>query len=394
MTTVTKWGRALVAALLIGAAPAWAAQTGTAQTQAALYDAFCDQCLTSNLSIRNLIASVVLGPGALSGVQSIGFSQTLGGTPDAVLVWDAAGVIGQRSGTTSQAFKIYNTFTDASNYERLSFQFVSNDPTIFAQSAGTGTQRNLRFRAGAASTWMVAATSGDFLAVTDNANDIGAAGATRPRSIYVGTSVTSPSYLTGASGSATIQFGATANDTVSVAATTGTLAGMNNSSGLKFQLISTTTGGVRVASDSVLGFNSTTTLASGAIDTGLARNGAGIVEANNGTAGTLAGMRAATYATGAPRTIAAATDTVLGTDSYLIANNAGTVTLTLLAAASFTGRSLTVKTIQAQTVVSATSNVVPRAGGAAGTAILAGTAGNWATLVSDGTNWILMAGSP
>ena len=45
---------------------------------------------------------------------------------------------------------------------------------------------------------------------------------------------------------------------------------------------------------------------------------------------------------------------------------------------------------QAFTVVSASSNVVPLTGGAAGTAILAATAGKWCTLVSDGTNWITM----
>jgi hypothetical protein len=44
-------------------------------------------------------------------------------------------------------------------------------------------------------------------------------------------------------------------------------------------------------------------------------------------------------------------------------------------------------------LTSASSNVVPLAGGAAGTAILSATAGAWATLVSDGTNWIVMAGS-
>jgi hypothetical protein len=48
------------------------------------------------------------------------------------------------------------------------------------------------------------------------------------------------------------------------------------------------------------------------------------------------------------------------------------------------------KTITANTVVSASSNVVPLAGGSAGTAILPATDGAWATLVSDGTNWIIM----
>jgi hypothetical protein len=95
----------------------------------------------------------------------------------------------------------------------------------------------------------------------------------------------------------------------------------------------------------------------------------------------------------APRTLTNASETQSATDSSLIANRAGTVTITLLAAASYPGQWLYVKTIQAQTVVSNASNVVPKAGGGAGTAILAGTAGNWAALQSDGTNWVIMMGT-
>lgn len=86
-------------------------------------------------------------------------------------------------------------------------------------------------------------------------------------------------------------------------------------------------------------------------------------------------------------TITAATYTVLATDNHLVFNATGTCTVTLPAASSFSGREITMRTIAAQTVVSASSNVVPLAGGAAGTAILAATAGKWAYLVSDGTNW-------
>jgi hypothetical protein len=82
------------------------------------------------------------------------------------------------------------------------------------------------------------------------------------------------------------------------------------------------------------------------------------------------------------------------TDITLIINDAaGSCTLTLPNASSFPGRSVTVKTVQAQTVVSAASNVVPLAGGAAGTAILANSAGKWATMQSDGTNWNIMSGN-
>lgn len=85
---------------------------------------------------------------------------------------------------------------------------------------------------------------------------------------------------------------------------------------------------------------------------------------------------------------------VADAENYLINNKSGsTCTVTLPAASSYTGRSIKIKTIQAQTVVSASSNVIPLAGGAAGTAILAATAGSWAELVSNGTNWEIMGGA-
>ena len=78
-------------------------------------------------------------------------------------------------------------------------------------------------------------------------------------------------------------------------------------------------------------------------------------------------------------------------EDYIINNKAGSAcVVTLPAASSYTGRVVVMKTIQAQAINSASSNVVPLAGGAAGTAIVSGTAGNWAELVSDGTNWIIM----
>jgi hypothetical protein len=46
--------------------------------------------------------------------------------------------------------------------------------------------------------------------------------------------------------------------------------------------------------------------------------------------------------------------------------------------------------MQAQTLVSASSNVVPLDNTVAGTDILPAVIGNWATLVSDGTNWVIM----
>ena len=83
--------------------------------------------------------------------------------------------------------------------------------------------------------------------------------------------------------------------------------------------------------------------------------------------------------------------TVANGDIWYINNKSGsTCTVTLPAASSWTGRSLTFKNMQAQTLVSASSNVVPIDSTTAGTAILLAVVGNWATMVSDGTNWVIM----
>lgn len=73
----------------------------------------------------------------------------------------------------------------------------------------------------------------------------------------------------------------------------------------------------------------------------------------------------------------------------IICNGTGAITITLPKASTYTGPPVHLRTIAAFTVVSASANVVPLAGGAAGTAILAATAGKWATLVTDGTNWTI-----
>lgn len=80
-------------------------------------------------------------------------------------------------------------------------------------------------------------------------------------------------------------------------------------------------------------------------------------------------------------------------ENEVICNGSASITVTLPAASGWVGRKVRIKTIAAFTVISASSNVVPLAGGAAGTALLAATAGKYAELVSDGTNWIVMAGN-
>tara|TARA_R110000868_G_scaffold20415_1_gene86409 strand:+ start:657 stop:2279 length:1623 start_codon:yes stop_codon:yes gene_type:complete len=91
----------------------------------------------------------------------------------------------------------------------------------------------------------------------------------------------------------------------------------------------------------------------------------------------------------APSLTNAATLTVATTDVSLRFTTTA-CTVTLPAAASFTGRVLYLNNVTAIAVTSASSNVVPLGSNTAGTAILAATAGKFAMIQSDGTNWITM----
>jgi hypothetical protein len=119
------------------------------------------------------------------------------GFGDLTLFRDAANTLAQRNGTNAQALRVYNTFTDASNYERGGFdwQASANVFRIGTSAAGTGTQRpvqivygsTLTFAVGGGTTsvWQMNA-GGHFLAATDNSFDIGASGNNRPRNLYMG----------------------------------------------------------------------------------------------------------------------------------------------------------------------------------------------------------------
>ena len=125
-----------------------------------------------------------------------------GTTIQVSLIGDAVNTLALRNSTVSQALRVYNTFTDASNYERIALYWTSNTATLETQQAGTGTARdwqlgtygsaNVYFYTNNTNRWQITAASGHFLAFTDNVQDIGASGATRPRTGYFGTSLVAP----------------------------------------------------------------------------------------------------------------------------------------------------------------------------------------------------------
>jgi len=74
---------------------------------------------------------------------NLGLNSYSGGTPDLYITRDAAATFAQRNSTNAQTFRLYNTYTDASNYERLAITWGSNIVSIKPENAGTGSARVL-----------------------------------------------------------------------------------------------------------------------------------------------------------------------------------------------------------------------------------------------------------
>lgn len=160
-------------------------------------------------------------------------SATDTGTPDTILARDAANTLALRNSTNAQTFNVYNTYTDASNYEVFNINWFSNELFLQTWKAGTGVGRRLRL--GGSSDITVATGSsltqrwtfenaGHLTAFVDNTYDIGASGANRPRTGYFGTSVVSPKYL------------GTATDYLDYGVTTSGVWSFRYGSGFTFQL--------------------------------------------------------------------------------------------------------------------------------------------------------------
>jgi hypothetical protein len=73
----------------------------------------------------------------ITSASKFGVSQA-SGTVVGYFFLDSAGVFGQRNSTNAQSFRVYGTYTDASNYVRLGLNTTSTTLTIAAESAGTG----------------------------------------------------------------------------------------------------------------------------------------------------------------------------------------------------------------------------------------------------------------
>jgi hypothetical protein len=109
------------------------------------------QFAVAGSEVIHIVGSGQIG---ISSGTSFGWSSAGAGTEtlDTTLFRDAAGTLALRSSTTAQSLRVYNTFTDASNYERATFNWASNVLHIGAQNAGTGTARVLQLDYGGTTT--------------------------------------------------------------------------------------------------------------------------------------------------------------------------------------------------------------------------------------------------
>lgn len=126
--------------------------TNTASAASSTYMVF-QTGANVNVTLRR-DASLSLGTNDLTGITASGikaaglivyssgpidFSSAAGTGADLTLTRDAAQTLAQRRTTNAQTYRLYETFTDASNYERGAFTMGSDALTLAWETAGTGT---------------------------------------------------------------------------------------------------------------------------------------------------------------------------------------------------------------------------------------------------------------
>jgi len=136
----------------------------------------------------------------LAGSETVGGTSTIGSLNTALLS-PTGNTIEQRNGASPQSLRVYNTYTDASNYERLFVGYSGNQAYLTTQSGGTGVARPLNINGDGGVNFYVGTgrwginTNGHLLPAANNAFDIGGSGGTAGiRHLFVGSNI----YVSGA----------------------------------------------------------------------------------------------------------------------------------------------------------------------------------------------------
>ena len=261
--------------------------------------------------------------------------------------------------------------------------------TAYAFTAA-GTSGQVLTSAGSGAPTWTTPTTGTVTSVTGTAPVVSSGGATPAISMAAANGTTN-GYLTSTDWTTFNSKGSGTVTSVSVVSANG-LAGTSSGGATPALTLSTTITGL------LKGNGTAISAATSGTDYAPATSGTSILYGNgsggfsNVTVGTGLTFSAGTLSVTTSAPITKTADFTVGAgETWFINNKSGsTCTVTLPTPSTNTGRQLNFKNTQAQTLVSASSNVVGLAGGAAATAILAASTGDWAALVSDGTNWIIM----
>lgn len=178
-------------ALLLGVAPAWAQVIGGGGVVPG--SRFTGGVITRPLQLPDgtaALPSLTFSGDTDTGLYRIGANE-LGLVIGGALALDLDNASGSR-------MRWYIANDLAGNYDgfRFSWNAGANVLNVGTFKNGTGLARAIEIEVGGVSYWNLP-TTGHLLAHTDNTVDIGASGATRPRTIYAGTSLVSPAYYNG-----------------------------------------------------------------------------------------------------------------------------------------------------------------------------------------------------
>jgi hypothetical protein len=160
--------------------------------------------LGTNLSITDTTLNAAGGGGGTPGGSSGDIQYNDGGSFAGALLKQGSNLIEQRNGTNAQKLRVYNTYTASDNYNNILIDAGSNYGAIMMAGAGgsafsgsvfyiANSGGSLQFQTNGNGRWNMS-TAGHLLGNDDNSYDIGAAGATRPRSGYFGTLLRAPEY--------------------------------------------------------------------------------------------------------------------------------------------------------------------------------------------------------
>jgi len=106
-----------------------------------------------------------------------------------------ANTLEERNSTTAQALRVYGTYTDASNYERVGLKWDTGNSLfeLATENGGTGSQRGIGFLIGSTVRWAISTIS-ELKPFADNSYNLGST-SLRVKNGYFGTAVFTPAII-------------------------------------------------------------------------------------------------------------------------------------------------------------------------------------------------------